>query len=391
MSKKASNPWTSFISSTFFTYSTVKMVEVPNSAIALLNRVIQLVICGYIALYIVWYQRGYQEFQEPRGTSVAKVKGVSSVSVKVPSSPSTNYSRVVWDTTEYGLPPLENNAFFIATHQIVTYDQSDSRCPSALKSKLFCANKTSICKEGKPTPSTSGFFTGKCVASFENSSISVCEISGWCPEEMSASTDLQISLHDLSNFTIFIKTSVTFQRFNINLRNIGDNTNFSCRYHPVADQRCPIIRVGDILEGFHTDIPALIKEGGVIEIEQQWECNFDYDKRLCYPRYLFHLLQSGDDKQSPGINYRTAYKYRFDNTTYRLLSKVHGLRFVISISGRGGRFHALQLFLAIGSGIGYMVIAGLVCDFIMVHVHKSRNTFRAGKVSLVRPTETTSS
>ena len=42
-----------------------------------------------IISYIVWYQRGYQEFQEPRGTSVAKVKGVSSVSVKIPSSPSS--------------------------------------------------------------------------------------------------------------------------------------------------------------------------------------------------------------------------------------------------------------------------------------------------------------
>jgi len=66
-----------------------------------------------------------------------------------------------------------------------------------------------------------------------------------------------------------------------------------------------------------------------------------------------------------------------------------------------GRFNALQLFVAIGrirstlviddgcffllegSGIGYMVIAGLVCDFIMMYVHKSRDKYRAGKVSLV--------
>ena len=45
-----SNPFGSFISSTFFTYSTVKMVEVPNSFIAVLNRLIQLIICTYIAL-----------------------------------------------------------------------------------------------------------------------------------------------------------------------------------------------------------------------------------------------------------------------------------------------------------------------------------------------------
>jgi hypothetical protein len=97
-----------------------------------------------------------------------------------------------------------------------------------------------------------------------------------------------------------------------------------------------------------------------------------------------------------------AYKYRLNNTTYRILSKIHGLRFVVSITGSSGRFHPLQLFLAIGkisltvvidadhcffllegSGIGYMVIAGLVCDFIMTHVHKSRDKYRAGKVSMV--------
>ena len=30
-----------------------------------------------------------------------------------------------------------------------------------------------------------------------------------------------------------------------------------------------------------------------------------------------------------------------------------------------------------------MVIAGLVSDFIMMHVHKSREKYRAGKVTLV--------
>jgi hypothetical protein len=96
-----------------------------------------------------------------------------------------------------------------------------------------------------------------------------------------------------------------------------------------------------------------------------------------------------------------AHKYRLNNTTYRILSKIHGLRFVVSITGTSGKFNALRLFLAIGrirstividdgrfflltgSGIGYMVIAGLVCDFIMMHVHKSRDRYRAGKVSLV--------
>ena len=45
-------------------------------------------------------------------------------------------------------------------------------------------------------------------------------------------------------------------------------------------------------------------QGGLIEIRQDWTCNFDFDKNRCFPQLSFSVLQSGDDKQSPGINYR---------------------------------------------------------------------------------------
>jgi hypothetical protein len=46
----------------------------------------------------------------------------------------------------------------------------------------------------------------------------------------------------------------------------------------------------------------------------------------------------------------------------------------------------MVIFVFEGSGIGYMVIAVLVSDFIMMHVHKSRERYRAGKVSLCEDT-----
>ncbi|CAF0998869.1 unnamed protein product [Adineta steineri] len=62
--------------------------------------------------------------------------------------------------------------------------------------------------------------------------------------------------------------------------------------------------------------------------------------------------------------------------------KVYGLRFVVSITGKGGQFNIVNLFLAIGSGIGFMVIAGIVCDAILMYVHRSRETYRRGKFSI---------
>ncbi len=73
--------------------------------------------------YIVVWKKGYQQFQEPRGTSVIKVKGVARVTgkdtafyiskvfgiearywmIKILIGDETKY---VWDTPEYELPPL---------------------------------------------------------------------------------------------------------------------------------------------------------------------------------------------------------------------------------------------------------------------------------------------
>ena len=81
---------------------------------------------------------------------------------------------------------------------------------------------------------------------------------------------------DLEDFTVFLKTLVTFSTFNINLwvkvwssmtrkavvfcflrRNIRDETNFSCRYHKETAPRCPIFRIGDILDSLETNRTAL--------------------------------------------------------------------------------------------------------------------------------------
>jgi hypothetical protein len=48
------------------------------------------------------------------------------------------------------------------------------------------------------------------------------------------------------------------------------------------------------------------------------------------------------------IFYRSAQKYRENDKDYRILSKIYGLRFVIAITGKGGRFNIVNLFVAIG-------------------------------------------
>jgi hypothetical protein len=59
--------------------------------------------------------------------------------------------------------------------------------------------------------------------------------------------------------------------------------------------------------------------------------------------------------------YRYAQKYRINDTDYRTLTKVYGLRFVVTISGRGGQFNIVNLFVAIG-------IFNFILIFILIEI-----------------------
>ncbi|CAF0953966.1 unnamed protein product [Adineta steineri] len=248
MASEDSKSFGSSFSHYFRTYSTVKKIKVHNTSVAILHRILQFVVLAYIAVYIVWLKKGYQDVQMPSGSSVIKVKGVARVSTDNSSFNSNNIKQDLWDAAEYLIPPIENNAFFIATRKTVTYDQTLSTCPS----------------------------------------------------------------------------------------------------------------------------------GGLIEIQQKWKCNFDSleVEKECFPTFTFNLLQSGSDERSPGINYRFAEKYSVNGIKYRTLTKIYGLRFIIAIRGKGRQFDIVHLFVAIGSGLGYMIIGEIICEFIFLKFHKYRNEYR---------------
>ncbi|CAF3830546.1 unnamed protein product, partial [Adineta steineri] len=258
------------------------------------------------SIYIVWIKKGYQDVQEPYGSSISKVKGIARVSISNSNFNDENVKQSLWDAADYLIPPIENNAFFIATRKTVTYKQTVGTCASAMSEKLFCNSTQNPCEKGLPAPNSLGVLTGNCVPVKKNMKKKVCEINAWCPEELTDS-----------------------------IRTVKKNTDFSCRFNMDTDPRCPIFSIGYILQKLHSqdskiDLIDLYHQGGLIEIQQKWKCNFDSDseKKECFPTFYFNLLQSGSDELSPGINYRFAEKYNINKTEYRTLTKVYGLRFV---------------------------------------------------------------
>ncbi|CAF1364298.1 unnamed protein product [Rotaria sordida] len=352
-------------------------------------------VASYLLLLVVWFiviKHGYQKFQEPVGSSVIKIKGAGQVSSRNAGYRQDNKDQFLWDATEYTLPPIEDNAFFIVSRSLVTFKQTEDTCPTTLDSKLFCNSTDSrLCVKGASTNDGLGFLTGQCVKSSEDTTKTVCEINAWCPLENTKSTQYRINIDNLRNFTVFMKTAVIFSDAKAVIRTVNDNFNPSCRFNTATEvgKKCPIFSIGYILDNLKTQAGSINKtelyeQGGLILIEQEWECNLDTQKGRddCFPTYTFILLQGGDEQSPSGSNYRFANKYRENGKDYRTLTKVFGLRFIVVITGKGGKFDILATSTTIQGNLELLGIITIICSIILSMGNTTSEQWKTMKTDL---------
>ncbi|KAH8039912.1 hypothetical protein HPB51_009168 [Rhipicephalus microplus] len=150
-----------------------------------------------------------------------------------------------------------------------------------------------------------------------------------------------------------------------------------------------------------------------------WDCDLDYDPKHCLPEYSFLRLDDPDARVAQGFNFRYA-KYYSDTT--RSLVKAYGINFVVLVRGEGicqccstlvsfkypaarflahpplwvsaihqrssasasaGRTSIIPIAVTLGSGLGLLVVATVLCDFVVIHFDKRKKLYRAKKYKLV--------
>nr|XP_006011383.1 PREDICTED: P2X purinoceptor 3 isoform X1 [Latimeria chalumnae] len=316
----------------FFTYETTKSVVVKSWTIGIINRIIQLLILTYFIGWVFIHEKAYQVYESSIDSSVmTKVKGVG------------QYSNHVLDVADYVTPPQGGSIFFIITKFIPTENQHQGSCPES-EHKQWC-NVDEDC--GKKT-SHYGILTGKC-RKF-NATFRTCEIQGWCPAEID--TVKPVPMWEAENFTIFIKNSIRFPRFNFEKGNLHPNLNEtyikSCTFHPISEQYCPIFRLGDVVHWARQDFTELAEWGGVLSIKISWICDLDRSEDQCNPDYTFSRLDTISEKNnvSKGYNFRYAKYYKYDNgTEYRTLLKAFGIRVDVMVNGKAGKFNMIPTLI----------------------------------------------
>ncbi|XP_042661227.1 P2X purinoceptor 6 isoform X4 [Tyto alba] len=233
---------------------------------------------------------------------------------------------------------------------------------------------------GNPVARGNGIKTGKCV--MFNTTHSTCEIYGWCPVENNTLPRKPL-LAEAENFTLFIKNTVHFTKFNFskcNTLQTNDPTYFkSCTYDPFFNPLCPVFCVRDMVEAAGETFEDLALLGGSIGVRIKWDCDLDHPAAQCLPQYSFSL-------QDRRYNFRTAsYYWDSQRRLYRNLLKLYGIRFDISVHGQAGKFSIIPAAVSFGTGIALFGAATVVCDLVLLYLDAKADFYWKEKFEEAKP------
>ncbi|XP_053938603.1 P2X purinoceptor 6 isoform X3 [Cuculus canorus] len=352
-------------------YQTAKLALTRNRRVGALYRLLQLAVLGYLLGWVLLARRGYQDTDPaPHAALLAKLKGAAVAAG----------GRRLWDVADYGWGAPGENGLFLVTNFIATVQQSQGTCPeSPAVPDAQCVEDVD-CPMGNPVSRGNGIRTGKCV--MFNSTHSTCEIYGWCPVE-SSTLPRKPLLAEAENFTLFIKNTVHFTKFNFsrcNALQTNDSTYFkTCTYNPSSSPFCPVFRVRDVVEAAGETFGDLALLGGSISIRIKWDCDLDRPAAQCQPQYSFSL-------QDRRYNFRTAsYYWDSQRRLYRTLLKLYGIRFDISVHGQAGKFSIIPAAVSFGTGIALFGTATVICDLVLLYLDKEADLYWKEKFEEAKP------
>ncbi|KAL8180584.1 UNVERIFIED_CONTAM: hypothetical protein K2H54_029131 [Gekko kuhli] len=204
-------------------------------------------------------------------------------------------------------------------------------------------------------------------------------------------------LAEAENFTLFIKNSVNFTKFNFSRTNTlktADDSYFKgCRYDAHFSPYCPVFRIHDMIKAAGESFADLALLGGAIGLRIDWNCDLDQPPSECRPHYSFSLLDKKYNfrwERHYADKSRTAFYYQDPlNQHYRSLLKLYGIRFDISVHGQAGKFSIVPTAVNLGTGAAFLGAASVVCDLVLLYLDTKAEFYRSEKYEEAKPPKDT--
>ncbi|XP_068422616.1 P2X purinoceptor 4b [Clinocottus analis] len=356
-----------------FDYQTPKTLVIPNIRAGFFFRFAQLLVLLYVVGYVCVVQKAYQETDSVTSSVTTKVKGFAFTNT-------SDMDPRFWDVADFVIPSQGDNSFFVLTNMVITPIQTQSRCPELPNPSSICVDDCD-CIEGQSDPRGNGIQTGLC----ENYSTTVktCEVLSWCPLEIDTKLPEHALLAAAENFTVMVKNSITYPKFNFHRGNMWPHINSSylkrCEFNRVTDPDCPIFRLKHIISEAGEEFQDMAVKGGILGIIIDWSCDLDWwAGRKCSPKYSFRRLDSKHavNNVAPGYNFRFAKYYKTaDGEETRTLIKAYGIRFDVIVFGTAGKFAIVPTIVNLGAALSFLSLVPVVFDWFMLTCSRKRDLY----------------
>ncbi|XP_074527039.1 P2X purinoceptor 4a-like [Halichoeres trimaculatus] len=360
-----------------FDYETTKTLVVPSLAVGCFFRFTQLLVLLYAFGYVFVVQKAYQQTDSVMSTVTTKVKGFAFTNT-------SNMDPKFWDVADYVIPSQSVNSFFVLTNMVITPHQTQARCAELPGPSTTCVDDCD-CIEGYSDPRGNGIRTGLC----ENYSTTArtCEVLSWCPLEIDTKLPKHPLLAAAENFTVLIKNSITYPKFNFHARNILPHINSlylkRCQFNRTTDPDCPIFLLKHMVSEAGEEFEDMAVKGGILGIIIDWSCDLDWWAGQCSPKYSFRRLDNKNpvNNVAPGYNFRFAKYYKTpDGMETRTLIKAYGIRFDILVFGTGGKFGIVPTLVSLGAGLSFLTLVPIFADIFMLTCARKRHLYNRRKV-----------